>query len=79
MDRCEECKLYDAETSSECPGCGGVFELRITDLTLIWECKTCGYGLATTANKLCVWDNKKYGEEAYGKYDICPYATKEGD
>ena len=54
MDRCEECKLYDAETSSECPECGGVFELRITDLTLIWECKTCGYGLATTANKLCV-------------------------
>lgn len=30
MDGCEECKLYDVETISECSERVGVFELRIT-------------------------------------------------
>lgn len=73
-DRCEQCGLYNTVTETECPSCGKTMVLRIEGLSLSWSCPSCGYGLATTAPKLCVWDNGKLPPEMYSRRRECPYA-----
>lgn len=77
-DRCVQCGLYKAETKTGCPSCGGTMEMKIEGLCLSWNCAVCGYGLATTAQKLCVVDNGRYAPECYGKCRECPYSEISG-
>ena len=74
IDRCEQCSLYNAVNEAECPSCGRTMYMKIEGLSLSWSCPSCGYGLATTAPKLCVWDDGMLPAERYGKRGECPYA-----
>ena len=78
INRCDECGLYKCITTDTCPECNGIMDLDISEVSLSWKCRECSYGIATTANKLCVWDNGKYPKECYNKLSECKYAeTKE--
>ncbi len=74
--RCEECKLYETIPTSKCPVCGDVVDLLIQGMSLSLSCRRCNYGLASTANPLCLCDNGKYGREWYDKIEDCPYAVE---
>lgn len=73
-NRCEICGLWKMDKTDSCPECNGVMDLVIEGLTRSWKCRDCDYGIATTANKLCFWDEKKYSRECYEKSNECPYA-----
>lgn len=73
-NRCEICELWKMDKTDQCPECNGVMDLVIEGLTLSWKCRDCDYAIATTANKLCFWDEKKYSRECYEKLNECPYA-----
>lgn len=75
-NRCDICGLWEIDTTAQCPECGGIIDLAIEGLSLSWTCRECAYAVATTANKLCVWDEKKYPKDCYGKLNTCPYAEK---
>lgn len=74
--RCEICGLWKIEKTDQCPECDGIMDLVIEGLCLSWKCRDCDYGVATTANKLCFWDDKKYPKECYEKLAECPYGEK---
>lgn len=76
MSRCEICGLWKIEKTEKCPECNGIMDLVIEGLSLSWKCRNCDYGIATTANKLCYWDGKKYPKECYEKSSECPYAEQ---
>lgn len=76
IDRCEECGLWNVNETDVCPKCGSTMDLIIDGLSLSWKCRCCDYGIATTANKLCFFDNKKFEKECYSKITDCPYAEK---
>ncbi len=75
-DRCDECGLWNIQTLSGCSKCGAMMDLRIEGLSLSWNCRNCNYGVATTANKLCVLDNEKFSRENYLKIEVCPYGKR---
>lgn len=74
--RCEICGLWKIDITDQCPECNGVMDLIIEGLTLSWKCRDCDYGIATMANKLCVWDEKKFPKDCYEKLNECPYAEE---
>ena len=51
-------------------------DLAIIGEDLSWNCRQCSYSLATTAQKPCYWDNKKFAKECYPQMEKCPYAEK---
>lgn len=75
-DRCCECGLWKIKKTEICPECGSIIDLNINALCLSWKCRKCNYGVSTTANKLCFWDNGKYPNEFYSKIMSCPYAQQ---
>lgn len=73
-NRCNACGLWKIKIIDKCPECGDNMDLEIKDLSLSWKCRKCEYGVATTANKLCFWDNGNFSEDCYPKLDgECPY------
>lgn len=76
VDRCDECGLWNVKKTDSCPECGATMDLSIEGLCLSWQCRKCNYGVATTADKYCFWDEKKISKECYSKIDICPYAER---
>lgn len=75
-NRCESCGLWKIPKIEKCPECNGMMDSFIEGLSLSWKCRNCAYCVATTANKLCYWDGKKYSKECYVKSSICPYAEQ---
>ena len=51
-------------------------DLAIIGEDLSWNCRQCSYGLATTAQRPCYWDNRKFAKECYSQIEKCPYAEK---
>lgn len=51
-------------------------DMTIEGVCLSWKCRECSYGVATTAQKLCYWDNKKFSRECYLQITKYPYAEK---
>lgn len=76
IDRCDECGLWNVQKTDSCPQCGAIMDLSIEGLCLSWQCRECDYGIATTDEKLCFWDDKKISKECYSKIDSCPYAER---
>ena len=76
INRCSECGLYKTPQTDICPECGGIMDLAIKGEDLSWSCRQCSYSLATTAQKPCYWDNKKFAKECYPQMEKCPYAEK---
>ena len=75
-DRCKVCGLWKSKKVDMCPACGGKMDFSINGLSLLWKCRDCEYGVATTANKLCAWDNGSYSKECYLKLEECPYSEE---
>lgn len=74
-NRCDVCGLWKMEKEDPCPECGDTMDLTIQGRSLSWECRKCGFCIASTANKLCFWDDGNFPKESYPKLDEgCPYA-----
>lgn len=76
INRCSECGLYETPQTDICPECGGIMDLAIIGEDLSWSCRQCSYGFATTAQRPCYWDNRKFAKECYSQIEKCPYAEK---
>ena len=73
---CEQCGLWKSKATDLCPECHGIMDLEIEGLSLSWNCRNCDFSVATTANKLCFMNGKKYPKECYEKLSECPYSEQ---
>ena len=66
-NRYVECGLWNTQKTDKCPECSEITDLRMEGLCLSWKCRRWDYAIATTANKLCFWDNGNFSEEYKNK------------
>ncbi len=78
IDCCYKGGFWNMQTTDSCPTCGAMMDLCIAGLSLSWKCRKCDYGVATTVNKLCFWNNNNnnFSKECYSKIKTCPYREK---